>query len=232
MDVSGQIKQFTWLESTQQWNLFWSQPRGQCQVYAFCGAFGSCNENSKPYCNCLNGYEPKSQSDWDLGDYSHGCVKRNKFQCELSQDDSNGQTLFLKLAASEFSDSKSNKGTTIGIVAGAVGVHQGGNVISLLDSRLDGDADVEEITRVIKIASWCVQDDEAHRPSMGQVVQILEGVLDVTLPPIPRSLQAFIDDHEDIVFFTDSSSTHDSQVKSNVSTVSSQPKSNISSAST
>ncbi|KAK2379863.1 G-type lectin S-receptor serine/threonine-protein kinase [Trifolium repens] len=560
MDVSGQIKQFTWLESTQQWNLFWSQPRGQCEVYAFCGAFGSCNENSKPYCNCLNGYEPKSQSDWDLGDYSHGCVKRNKFQCEvssnpssgakdrfltksnvalpedakqvveagsvdecestclsncscnayaynssgcfvwrgellnlqqLSQDDSNGQTLLLKLAASEFSDSKSNKGTTIGIAVGAfcgiavalvlvlvfvirrrkrlsgarttvegsliafayrdlqtatknfsdklggggfgsvfkgtlpdssvvavkklesisqgekqfrtevstigtvqhvnlvrlrgfcsegdkrllvydympngsldsslfqekvldwkvryqialgiargltylhekcrdciihcdvkpenilidsdfcpkvadfglaklVGrdfsrvlttmrgtrgylapewisgvaitakadvysygmmlfelvsgrrnsdpsadgqvkffptlaanlVHQGGNVISLLDSRLEGDADAEEIARVIKIASWCVQDDEAHRPSMGQVVQILEGVLEVALPPIPRALQAFIDDHEDIVFFTDSSSTHNSQVKSNVSTASSQAKSNISSAST
>ncbi|GAU46567.1 hypothetical protein TSUD_272060 [Trifolium subterraneum] len=122
----------------------------------------------------------------------------------ISPDDSNGQTLFLKLAASEFSDSKSNKGTT------AI-VHHGGNVISLLDSRLDGDADVGKIARVIKIGSWCVQDDEAHRPSMGQVVQILEGVLDVTLPPIPRSLQAFIDDHEDIVFFTDSSSTHNSQ---------------------
>ncbi|XP_058763583.1 G-type lectin S-receptor-like serine/threonine-protein kinase At2g19130 [Vicia villosa] len=561
MDVSGQIKQFTWLESSQQWNLFWSQPRGQCQVYAFCGAFGSCNEISKPSCNCLNGYQPKSQSDWDLGDYSSGCVKTNKFQCEvssnpssgakdrfltksnlalpekaqpvakaglseecestclsncsctayaynssgcfiwrgellnlqqLSQDDSNGQTLFLKLAASEFPDSKSNKGTTIGIVGGAVGgivillvlvlilvirrrkrlsgartsvegsliafayrdlqnatknfseklggggfgsvfkgtlpdssviavkklesisqgekqfrtevstigtvqhvnlvrlrgfcsegdkrllvydympngsldshlfqnskvldwkirfqialgiargltylhekcrdciihcdvkpenilidsefcpkvadfglaklvgrdfsrvlttmrgtrgylapewisgvaitakadvysygmmlfelvsgrrnsdpsvdgqirffptlaantVHQGGNVISLLDSRLEGDADVEEITRIIKIAAWCVQDDETHRPSMGQVVQILEGVLDVALPPIPRSLQAFVDDHENIVFFTDSSSTHNSQVKSNVSTPSSQAKSNISSTST
>ncbi|XP_058759647.1 G-type lectin S-receptor-like serine/threonine-protein kinase At2g19130 [Vicia villosa] len=536
MDVSGQIKQFTWLESTQQWNLFWSQPRGQCQVYAFCGAFGSCNEISKPYCNCLNGYQPKSQSDWDLGDYSHGCVKTNKFQCELSsdpsigtkdrfliksnlalperahpvvesglkdecestclsncsctayvynssgcfiwrgkllnlqqlsEDDRNGQTLFLKLAASEFHDSKSNKGTTISIVGSAVGgivillvlvlilvirrrkilagartsvegsliafayrdlqnatnnfseklgrggfgsvfkgilpysnfiavkklesisqgekqfrtevctigivqhvnlvrlrgfcsegdkrllvydympngsldsnlfknskvlnwkvrfqialgiakgltylheqcreciihcdvkpenilidsefcpkiadfglaklvgrdfsrvlttirgtlgylapewisgvaitakadiysygkvlfelvsgrrnsdpsedgqisffptlaanmLHQGGNVISLLDSRLEGDGDVEEITRVIKVASWCVQDDETHRPSMSQVVQILEGVLDVALPPIPRSLQVFFDDHEDIVYFSKSNST-------------------------
>ncbi|CAK8540166.1 unnamed protein product [Lathyrus sativus] len=537
LDVSGQLKQFTWLETTQQWNLVWSQPRGQCEVYAFCGAFGSCNDISKPYCNCLNGYGPKSQSDWDLGDYSHGCVITNKFQCEVSsdpssgakdrfltksnlalperaqsvveadlseecestclsncsctayaynssgcfiwrgellnlqqfsEDDSNGQTLFLKLAASEFHDSKSNKGTTIGIVGGAVGgilillvlllilvfrrrnrlagatstvegsliafayrdlenatknfseklggggfgsvfkgilpdssviavkklesisqgekqfrtevstigilqhvnlvrlrgfcsqgnkrllvydympngsldsnlfknskvlnwkvrfqialgiargltyihekcrdciihcdvkpenilidsefspkiadfglaklvgrdfsrvlttirgtlgylapewisgvaitakadvysygkvlfelvsgrrnsdpykdgqvsffptlaaniLHQGGNVISLLDSRLEGDGDVEEITRVIKVATWCVQDDETHRPSMGQVVQMLEGVLDVNLPPFPRLLQAIVDDHEDSILITESNSTH------------------------
>lgn len=39
---------------------------------------------------------------------------------QLSQDDSNGQTLFLKLAAYEFHDSKSNKKTAIHIVAGAV----------------------------------------------------------------------------------------------------------------
>ncbi|XP_027345479.1 G-type lectin S-receptor-like serine/threonine-protein kinase At2g19130 [Abrus precatorius] len=559
MDVSGQIKQLSWLENTQQWNLFWSQPRQQCEVYAFCGEFGSCTENSMPYCNCLTGYEPRSQSDWDLGDHSGGCVRKTKFQCEtsnpsnkdkdrflpipnmalpnqsqsvgagnagecestclsncsctayaygttgcsiwngdllnlqqLSQDDSSGQTLFLKLAASEFHDDKSKNGMIIGVVAGVVGgivvlllvvvfvmlrrrkrfigtgtsvegslvafgyrdlqnatknfseklggggfgsvfkgtlsdssviavkklesisqgekqfrsevstigtvqhvnlvrlrgfcsegarkllvydympngsldsklfkednskvldwkmryqialgtargltylhekcrdciihcdvkpenilldadfvpkvadfglaklvgrdfsrvlttmrgtrgylapewisgvaitakadvysygmmlfefvsgrrnsepsedgqvrffptlaanmVHHGGsNVLSLLDPRLEGNADIEEVIRVIKLASWCVQDDETHRPSMGQVVQILEGVLDVTLPPIPRSLQAFIDNHENIVFFTDTSSTQSSQVKSNVSTGSSQAKSNISS---
>ncbi|KAK2424466.1 G-type lectin S-receptor serine/threonine-protein kinase [Trifolium repens] len=69
MDISGQIKQLSWLEGINEWNLFWSQPRTQCEVYAFCGAFGSCTENSKPYCNCLSGFEPKSQSDWDLEDH-------------------------------------------------------------------------------------------------------------------------------------------------------------------
>ncbi|KAG5033327.1 hypothetical protein GLYMA_06G300600v4 [Glycine max] len=558
MDGSGQIKQLSWLDNAQQWNLFWSQPRQQCEVYAFCGGFGSCTENAMPYCNCLNGYKPKSQSDWNLNDYSGGCVKKTNFQCEnpnssnkdkdrflpilnmklpnhsqsigagtsgeceatclsncsctayaydnsgcsiwngdllnlqqLTQDDSSGQTLFLRLAASEFHDSKSNKGTVIGAAGAAAGVvvllivfvfvmlrrrrrhvgtgtsvegslmafsyrdlqnatknfsdklggggfgsvfkgtladssiiavkklesisqgekqfrtevstigtvqhvnlvrlrgfcsegtkkllvydympngsleskmfyedsskvldwkvryqialgtarglnylhekcrdciihcdvkpenilldadfvpkvadfglaklvgrdfsrvlttmrgtrgylapewisgvaitakadvysygmmlfefvsgrrnseasedgqvrffptyaanmvHQGGNVLSLLDPRLEGNADLEEVTRVIKVASWCVQDDESHRPSMGQVVQILEGFLDLTLPPIPRTLQAFVDNHENIVFFDDSSSTQSSQVKSNASSASSQAKSNISSS--
>ncbi|KAM5580803.1 hypothetical protein ABKV19_010154 [Rosa sericea] len=59
MHVSGQIQQVSWLRS-QGWNLFWSQPRKQCEVYGLCGAFSRCNENSLPFCNCLMGYEPKS----------------------------------------------------------------------------------------------------------------------------------------------------------------------------
>ncbi|XP_028796026.1 G-type lectin S-receptor-like serine/threonine-protein kinase At2g19130 [Neltuma alba] len=188
MDVSGQIQQLSWLESTKQWNLFWSQPRRQCEVYAFCGSFGRCNENSLPFCSCLTGFEPKSQTDWDLQDHSGGCVRKTKLQCEnptspnrekdrflempnlalpkhaqsigvgnagecestcfnncscvayaydkdgcsiwhgdlislqqLSQDESNGETLFLKIAASEFSDAKQKKQGIIGIVIGVVG---------------------------------------------------------------------------------------------------------------
>ncbi|XP_047160878.1 G-type lectin S-receptor-like serine/threonine-protein kinase At2g19130 [Vigna umbellata] len=562
MDVSGQIKQLSWLETAQQWNLFWSQPRQQCEVYAFCGAFARCTENSMPYCNCLPGFEPKSLSDWNLEDHSGGCERRTKLQCEnlnpskgdkdrflailnmalpkhaqsvgsgkagecestclnncsctayaynsrgcfiwignllnlqqLSLDDSSGETLYLKLAASEFHDDKSSKGTVIGVAVGldvgigvllaillffvirrrkrmvgigkpvegtlvafgyrdlqnatrnfseklgrggfgsvfkgtlgdssvvavkklesisqgekqfrtevstigtvqhvnlvrlrgfcsegakkllvydympngsldfhlfhnnsrkvlldwkmryqiALGtarglnylhekcrdciihcdvkpenilldaefcpkvadfglaklvgrdfsrvlttmrgtrgylapewisgvpitakadvysygmmlfefvygrrnsepsedgqftffptfaanvVVQGGPVVSLLDPVLEGNAEIEEVTRTIKVASWCVQDNEAHRPSMAQVVQILEGILEVNMPPIPRSLQVFVDNQENLVFYTDSNSTHSSQEKSNVSTTSSsQARSNISLAS-
>ncbi|XP_027341828.1 G-type lectin S-receptor-like serine/threonine-protein kinase At2g19130 [Abrus precatorius] len=561
MDVSGQIKQLSWLESTQQWNLFWSQPRQQCEVYAFCGAFGSCTENSMPYCSCLTGFEPKSVSDWNLGDQSGGCQRKTELQCkslspsngdkdrflampnmelpnhaqslglgevgecestclkncsctgyaydsngcsiwigdllnlqQLSSDDSSGETLYLKLAASEFHDGKNSNGTIIGVGVGvglgiglvlallvffmirrrkrmvgagkpvegslvafgyrdlqnatknfseklggggfgsvfrgtlgdssvvavkklesisqgekqfrtevstigtiqhvnlvrlrgfcsegaqrllvydympnssldfhlfrnknskvldwkmryqiALGtarglnylhekcrdciihcdvkpenilldaefcpkvadfglaklvgrdfsrvlttmrgtrgylapewisgvaitakadvysygmmlfefvsgrrnsepsedgrvtffptlaaniVVQGGSVLGLLDPCLEGNAVVEEVTRVIKVASWCVQDNETHRPTMGQVVQILEGILEVNLPPFPKSLQVFVDNQqENLVFYTDSNSTQSSHAKSNVSITSSQAKSNISSSS-
>jgi hypothetical protein len=59
LDVSGQIKQYTWLANTNQWNLFWAQPKTQCEVYAFCGAFGSCNGKSLPFCSCLRGFVPE-----------------------------------------------------------------------------------------------------------------------------------------------------------------------------
>ncbi|CAH2051271.1 unnamed protein product, partial [Thlaspi arvense] len=81
MDVSGQIKQFTWLEANKQWNLFWSQPRQQCQVYAYCGSFGICSDKSEPFCQCPQGFRPESQKDWDLKDYSAGCVRKTELQC-------------------------------------------------------------------------------------------------------------------------------------------------------
>ncbi|XP_051223762.1 G-type lectin S-receptor-like serine/threonine-protein kinase At2g19130 [Lolium perenne] len=54
----------------------------------------------------------------------------------------------------------------------AVKVNEG-DVMCLLDSRLEGDADVEQLTRACRIACWCIQDAEDHRPKMGQIVQIL-----------------------------------------------------------
>ncbi|GLT52783.1 hypothetical protein SLA2020_261030 [Shorea laevis] len=81
VDISGQVKQLSWLESTKQWNPFWSQPRERCEVYAFCGAFGICNEEALPYCNCLPGFDPHSQEQWNKADYSGGCTRRTDLQC-------------------------------------------------------------------------------------------------------------------------------------------------------
>ncbi|GAB4825057.1 hypothetical protein Ancab_007930 [Ancistrocladus abbreviatus] len=516
LDVSGQVKDLTWLNTSQQWNLFCSMPRDQCEVYAYCGAFGSCNQNSLPFCNCLQGFERTSESDWQLNDYSRGCARKTDLQCENrtsskdrdkfwmysymglpqhavsmaagSSGDSNGRTLYIRLAASEFPSSSNKKiiGIVVGCVAGiaaalcllwvvwhqkrkvattktvegslvafvyrdlqaatknfseklggggfgsvfkgtlpdssviavkklesisqgekqfrtevstigmiqhvnlvrlrgfcsegirkllvydympnssldthlfehgkdsrlldwktryqiAVGtarglaylhekcrdciIHcdikpgnilldadfcpkvadfglaklvgrdfsrilttmrgtrgylapewisgvaitakadvysygmmlfelvsghrnteqsddgkvkffptwaaniltEGEDVINLVDHRLDGNADREEVMKMCKVACWCIQDDENHRPTMGQVVQILEGVMHVNLPPIPWSLQVFVDSPEPIIFFTESSSSQSSQTRSNTPTSSSQIKSTSSS---
>ena len=80
MDTTGQVKQLI-LDTKKEWNLYWTQPRQQCQVYAFCGTYGSCNENSSPFCTCLRGFEPKLRSDWDSKNFLGGCVRRTKLQC-------------------------------------------------------------------------------------------------------------------------------------------------------
>lgn len=560
MDVSGQIKQLTWLDSSRQWNLFWSQPRTQCEVYNFCGPFGVCNDdNTDVFCECLTGFTPSSQNDWNLGDRSAGCKRNTRLQCEsnslsqqkdrfsskpnmrlpenpqtvnagsrsacesacfnncsctayafdsgcsiwidglmnlqqLTDGDSSGNTFYLKLAASEFPNSSSDKGKVIGIAVGSAAavvailglglfiiwrrrrsvgtaktvegslvafgyrdlqnatknfseklggggfgsvfkgrlpdssfiavkklesisqgekqfrsevstigtiqhvnlvrlrgfcsegtkkllvydympngsldahlfhekdsevldwkkryqialgtargltylhekcrdciVHcdikpenilldaelcpkvadfglakligrdfsrvlttmrgtrgylapewisgvaitakadvysygmmlfefisgrrnseasedgkvkffptlassvltEGDDILILLDRRLERNADPEELTRLCRVACWCIQDEESQRPSMGQVVQILEGVLDVNPPPIPRTLQVFVDNQEQIIFFTESSSSsgQSSKPRSNASTASSQTKSTVSSSS-
>ncbi|CAL5391336.1 unnamed protein product [Camellia sinensis] len=71
-------------------------------------------------------------------------------------------------------------------------VIEGGDVHCLLDHMLEKRVDVEEAQRICKVACWCIQDDGNDRPSMGQVVQILKGILDVNPPPIPRFLQALV----------------------------------------
>ncbi|KAK1567150.1 hypothetical protein Q3G72_008674 [Acer saccharum] len=225
---------------------------------------------------------------------------------QLAQGNTDGKTIYIKLAASEFSSSKDNKGIIIGVVVGSIAfvvllglvlfvylrrrkrtikttkavegslmafayrdlqnatknfseklggggrrnseqsedgtvkffptwaanrIAENGDLRSLLDPRLEGNADVEELSRICKLACWCIQDNETHRPSMGQVVQILEGVVDVTQPPIPRSLQLFGDNQEHILFFTESSSSQSSQTQTNTSAASSQIKSTTSSRS-
>ncbi|XVF70192.1 hypothetical protein PTKIN_Ptkin11bG0141400 [Pterospermum kingtungense] len=69
----------------------------------------------------------------------------------------------------------------------AICVSNGGDVLSLLDSKLKGNA--KEVIRACRVACWCIQDVEQNRPSMGHVVQILEGVQDINIPPIPWFIQ-------------------------------------------
>ncbi|CDY14799.1 BnaC04g47960D [Brassica napus] len=56
---------------------------------------------------------------------------------------------------------------------------------TVVDRSLESGFDVEELERVLRISFWCVQVDERLRPSMGEVVKVLEGTLCVDPPPPP-----------------------------------------------
>ena len=65
-----------------------------------------------------------------------------------------------------------------------------GDVASMVDHKLHGDVNLKEAERAFKVACWCIQDKEVDRPMMGEVVKILEGLIELTMPPMPRLLQA------------------------------------------
>jgi serine/threonine protein kinase len=65
-----------------------------------------------------------------------------------------------------------------------------GDIVNLLDGKLLGEVNLDEAERICKVACWCIQDSESNRPTMGEVVKILEGLLELEVPPIPRLLQA------------------------------------------
>ncbi|XP_058073066.1 receptor-like serine/threonine-protein kinase SD1-7 [Magnolia sinica] len=81
MDVSGQIQLFTWSEVTHAWSKLWSQPRGVCDFYAYCGPNGACDDHSSSSCNCLNGFEPRSPREWESKVWSAGCMRRTPLRC-------------------------------------------------------------------------------------------------------------------------------------------------------
>ncbi|AQK43656.1 G-type lectin S-receptor-like serine/threonine-protein kinase At2g19130 [Zea mays] len=65
-----------------------------------------------------------------------------------------------------------------------------GDVLSVVDADLQGELNVEEAERVCRVACWCIQDLESDRPTMIEVVQFLEGICQVEIPPMPRLLTA------------------------------------------
>ena len=65
-----------------------------------------------------------------------------------------------------------------------------GDIASLVDANLLGEANMEEVERVCKVACWCIQDVEFDRPTMSEVVQFLECLSEVKTPPVPRFLQS------------------------------------------
>lgn len=46
-------------------------------------------------------------------------------------------------------------------------------------------ADRKSLERFVMVAIWCIQEDPSLRPTMGRVIQMLEGVVEVLIPPCP-----------------------------------------------
>ncbi|WOL12986.1 G-type lectin S-receptor-like serine/threonine-protein kinase [Canna indica] len=95
---SGQIQVLTWMENTKSWMPFWSQPRSKCSVYALCGPSSSCNDFTTPFCNCVEGFRPKLQTDWDLGDKTGGCVRNTPLKCSQNSLSNSQNDGFLKMS--------------------------------------------------------------------------------------------------------------------------------------
>ncbi|GLJ42368.1 hypothetical protein SUGI_0877450 [Cryptomeria japonica] len=69
---------------------------------------------------------------------------------------------------------------------------QKGNTIGIVDERIADKADVEEVRRAAVVSFLCIQKDEIEKPSMAQVVRILEGKSEGDMEQYQRSLQALV----------------------------------------
>ncbi|KAL5555692.1 hypothetical protein UlMin_037928 [Ulmus minor] len=56
--------------------------------------------------------------------------------------------------------------------------------------KLVGSEEIEkkQLNRIVKVALWCIQDEPSLRPSMKKVLLMLEGTVDIPIPPSPNSI--------------------------------------------
>ncbi|KAJ1292801.1 hypothetical protein BS78_01G017900 [Paspalum vaginatum] len=72
--------------------------------------------------------------------------------------------------------------------------YEKGNLAGVVDAKLlpAEDLDMAQVERALQVCFWCIQEQPAQRPSMGKVVQMLEGVTDLERPPPPKSSDSFL----------------------------------------
>ncbi|KAI5571696.1 hypothetical protein BDE02_11G111400 [Populus trichocarpa] len=79
---NGDFQEFVLNEKTQSWFLYDTGTTDNCDRYALCGTNGICSIDSSPVlCDCLDGFVPKTPRDWNVADWSNGCVRRTPLNC-------------------------------------------------------------------------------------------------------------------------------------------------------
>ncbi|KAL8479577.1 hypothetical protein ACS0TY_026465 [Phlomoides rotata] len=81
VNTSGFIVQSVWDDQKRSWDAYWIAPGDECGFYGRCGPFGSCNVLDSPICSCLRGFEPVKKDEWERGNWSSGCQRKNQLQC-------------------------------------------------------------------------------------------------------------------------------------------------------
>ncbi|OVA01873.1 Protein kinase domain [Macleaya cordata] len=66
--------------------------------------------------------------------------------------------------------------------------------MKVADKRLMGIVKEEELMRALKVAFWCIQDEVWMRPSMGEVVKMLEGSVEINTPSMPQAVLELIEE--------------------------------------
>ncbi|GAY63791.1 hypothetical protein CUMW_228490 [Citrus unshiu] len=66
---------------------------------------------------------------------------------------------------------------------------EGGNLSQLVEGE---EVDQRQLERIIKVALWCILDEPSLRPSMKKVLLMLEGPVEIPIPPNPTSFLSAI----------------------------------------
>ncbi|CAN1855214.1 G-type lectin S-receptor-like serine/threonine-protein kinase B120, partial [Linum perenne] len=98
--------QMTWTGSLQLrcwdrirgWYTRFETPKSECEVYGACGENGVCGRDDPLKCDCIRGFMPKSEEEWNVGNWSRGCVRRTASVCSRNASSNGAGDGFLKMS--------------------------------------------------------------------------------------------------------------------------------------
>ncbi|XP_062086525.1 uncharacterized protein LOC133792634 [Humulus lupulus] len=110
--LGERIEYKKWKEEDKSWSSYYSVPGDKCDKYGICGANSECviNEVNKPICQCLEGFKPKNQENWNTMYWSEGCERISSVSCDDKDE-------FLELSHLKLPDTQStwvNKSMNLG----------------------------------------------------------------------------------------------------------------------
>nr|GEW79510.1 G-type lectin S-receptor-like serine/threonine-protein kinase At2g19130 [Tanacetum cinerariifolium] len=149
LEVEPTKKQYIckWNGSEQYWTTGpWNgHSYENCGIYAFCGAFSTCSQSRLPFCSCLTGFQPKSETDWKESRLSGGCVRNTPLHCRKNTEKAD---FFIVKVTSLFTNSS--------MALRSAGACEG-DLLNLLEDNVKGK------TIYIKVASKDIPRFEKNR---------------------------------------------------------------------
>ncbi|GMN66396.1 hypothetical protein TIFTF001_035463 [Ficus carica] len=95
--TKSKCERLVWMEGDQSWWSYVYAPRDDSDKYGLCGANGNCVIGENVACQCLEGFKPKSRSNWELRDWSDGCIHKNPLNCQDGDKDDFGKLDGIKI---------------------------------------------------------------------------------------------------------------------------------------
>ncbi|XP_058210789.1 G-type lectin S-receptor-like serine/threonine-protein kinase At4g27290 isoform X1 [Rhododendron vialii] len=85
LSQSGYLQRYVLNEKSGSWDLMFTAPADLCDSYGQCGPNGICRTSKAPICECLKGFSPKSQLEWEMLNWSKGCVRSVPLKCQKGE---------------------------------------------------------------------------------------------------------------------------------------------------
>ncbi|XP_062013803.1 G-type lectin S-receptor-like serine/threonine-protein kinase LECRK3 [Rosa rugosa] len=163
--------------------------------------YGSCNpafkqgcENEPSYAEDLYDVQVLANTDWLTSSYmqlndstADTCSQSCKQDCSCAVAIYSNQTCQKKKFPLSYGREDNNLNATTFIKLTTVYKKKNGSTSNVSDDRaMDG---IKELEKYLMIAFWCIQEDPSVRPTIKKVIQMLEGTVEVSVPPMnPSSL--------------------------------------------